>query len=193
MTKKYRKSRRISRKASRKTSRKASRKTSRKASRRASRKAARRANRKQRGGNPMAESLKQGMTFLQNVPMHKGGMSPYPGSVDESALPAALRGAAMLSGQDAAYSAIAGMQDGGRKKRRASRKASRKGRKASRKASRKNRKASRKASRKSRKASRKQRGGQAPVGDAYNMLVSGDLEARAGLHPEWKLAATGGI
>ncbi len=164
---------------------------SRKASRKASRKS-RRASRKQRGGNPMAESLKQGMTFLQNVPMHKGGMSPYPGSVDESALPAALRGAAMLSGQDAAYSAIAGMQDGGRKKRRASRKgrkASRKNRRASRKASRKGRKASRK----HRRASRKQRGGQAPVGDAYNMLVSGDLEARAGLHPEWKLAATGGI
>ena len=142
----------------------------------------------------MAESLKQGMTFLQNVPMHKGGMADFPGSVDSSALPAALRGSAMLSGQDAAYAAIAGMQDGGRKRRRASRKASRKAScKASRKASRKNRKASRKVSRKNRKASRKQRGGQSPVGEAYNMLVSGDLEARAGLHPEWKLAATGGI
>jgi hypothetical protein len=113
--------------------------------------------RKQRGGNPMLNSLKQGMTYLQNAPMYRGGMAPYPGSVGE-VLPENLRGSAHLLGQDQAYAAIAGMQDGGRRHRK-----SRRG--------------------------RKQRGGMAPLSEP-NMLLPADLEARAGLHPEW---TTGGM
>jgi hypothetical protein len=112
-----------------------------------------RKSRSQRGGNPMLNSLKQGMNYLENAPIHRGGMAPYPGSVGDT-LPENLRGSAHLLGQDQAYAAIAGMQDGGRRHRR---------------------------------SSRKQRGGMAPLSEP-DMLLPADLEARAGLHPEWTTA-----
>jgi hypothetical protein len=168
-TKKYLKSRKASRK-----SRKAQRKSlkSRK-SRRVSRR------HRMRGGNTMMDSLKQGMTYMANVPMLKGGMAPYPGSVDDSALPVALRGAAHLSGQDAAYAAIAGMQDGGKRRRRIARKSKRT-------AHRKTMKGRKRTGKSRRSRSRKQRGGMASLSEPV-MLLPAELEAKAGLHPEWKL------
>ncbi len=152
---------------------------------RKSRKSARR-NRKQRGGNSMTDSLKQGITYMTNAPMFKGGAAPLSSGFD--VLPAQLRGSAMIAGQDAAYAAIAGMQDGGRRRRRH--------RKAHRKTHRKSTKrSSSRKNRKSAKRSRKQRGGAAELASVSQptMILPSDLEKMAGLHPQWKLAGTGGI
>ena len=136
-------------------------------------------------------SVAQGQQFGDLTKNMHGGMGVYPGAVVDSTLPQNLHASARLVALDRAYSEISGLQDGGRRRRRASRKgrkASRKGRKASRKG----RKASRK-SRKGRKASRKgrkQRGGALGFAstDAPGMLLDASQTARAGLNPEWKLA-----
>ncbi len=149
--------------------------------------------------------LKQGQEFLKaNQAMHGGaalGGADYGDAFSGSPLiPSDMAGAARTAALDASFKEIAGMKDmeGGRRRRRASRKARstrRKGRKAARKASRKNRKASRKASRKNRKASRKMnrkmRGGAAvtylPADfGAKEMLL--ESYQGAGLNPEWKAA-----
>ena len=145
--------------------------------------------------SPQRLSVAQGQQFGDLTKNMHGGMGVYPGAVVDSALPQNLHASARLVALDRSYNEIAGMQDGGRRRRKG-RKASRKGRKASRK-SRKGRKASRK-SRKGRKSSRKsrksrrQRGGYAALGfastDSPGMLLDASQTARAGLNPEWKLA-----
>ena len=145
--------------------------------------------------SPQRLSVAQGQQFGDLTKNMHGGMGVYPGAVVESVLPQNLHASARLVALDRSYNEIAGLQDGGRRRRKGSRKgrkASRKGRKASRKgrkASRKGRKASRK-SRKGRKASRRQRGGALGFAstDSPGMLLDASQTARAGLNPEWKLA-----
>jgi hypothetical protein len=149
---------------------------------------------------------------------HGGAVAygPYPGAVTEpSMLPANLVGPAHLLPLNAAFAEIrqfgpeSDLKGGARRRSRKNRKSSksRKARKGSRKAHRKQRggvlvrwgggsRKSRKGSRKSRKGGRKAYKGGAyaelrfpmPVGDETKMLIPPQLQAQAGLNPEWKLA-----
>lgn len=174
-----------------------------------------RKSRAQRGGQapvnysnpgPMNINLAQGKQFdAYHRQQHGGGLGygPYPGAVDApTVLPADLTAAARLLPLNDAFAQIRGMtdQDGGRR-----RKGSRKSRK-SRKSHKKQRggdfvrwggarRVSRKRSTKGRKGSKKQRGGSysemrfpMPVSDETKMLIPANLQAQAGLNPEWKLA-----
>lgn len=158
---------------------------------------------------PMNLNLAQGKQFAEyHKNQHGGEYGPYPGAVSEaSLLPSDLIASAKLLPLNAAFAEIRGMTDQAGGKRRKSHK-SRKSKKAKKaKKSRKSRK-SRK-SKKSRKASRKQRGGlyrfgggarrykggaysemryPMPVGEEGKMLIPANLQAQAGLNPEWKLA-----
>lgn len=168
-------------------------------------------------GSPSAQSLMQGSSYASmHANQHggvydlfedasgnamKGGMAPVDAPTVE--LQGDLRNTARIGPLDAKYAEIAGMQDGGRRRRR---RKTRKGRKGSRK-SRKGRKASRKgrkhrkASRKSRKSrsQRRRRGGAltgAPLNsDADVSSFYGDASgpkmllkdySAAGLNPDWK-------
>ena len=157
----------------------------------------------------MPVALAQGNQFAEFHQGQHGGMSPYPGGVVNSMLPADLADSARVSSTMEAYKEISGMQDGGRRK---NRKVSRKNRKnrrngASRK-SRKNRRKNRRngASRKNRKTCRTQNGGDfvrwgggglnlvdsaLSYDDVSKMLISPEAQAQAGLHPEWKDAQSG--
>jgi hypothetical protein len=183
----------------------------------------RKGSRKYKGGSapvnysnpgPMNLNLAQGRQFDEyHKNQHGGEYGPYPGAVSEaSLLPSDLVASAKLLPLNAAFAEIRGMTDqaGGKRRRRATKKAkkSRKSKKA--KKSRKTRKAKKsRKSRKSRKGSRKQRGGlyrwgggarrykggayaemryPMPVGDESKMLIPSSLQAQAGLNPEWKLA-----
>jgi hypothetical protein len=163
---------------------------------------------------PMNINFAQGKQFLAyHKDQHGGGLGygPYPGAVDApTVLPADLTAAARLLPLNDAFAQIRGMtdQDGGRRRRKGSRK-SRKShkkqrggdfvrwggaRRVSRKRSSKSRKG-RKGRKGSRKGSKKQRGGSysemrfpMPVSDETKMLIPANLQAQAGLNPEWKLA-----
>ena len=169
-----------------------------------------RRNRKMNGGQapvnysnpgPMGLSLGQGVDFERYHSGQHGGMGPYPASVSSSSLPADLNASARINPTLQAYAEIRGLKDqaGGRRGR-----SSRKSRKSRRK-SRKNSRKSRKASRKNRRNGRRQNGGDfvrwggggynsdvdAPmtIGESSKMLIPPNLQAQAGLHPEWKDAA----
>jgi hypothetical protein len=143
----------------------------------------------------------------------RGGAAAYPDAFG-ARLPADLVDLSRTAGLDKAladlpqFTGTYGLQTGGRRNRKNSRKASRKNRKTSRKASRKNRKNSRKASRKnrknsrknrknsrknrknSRKASRKQRGGAygdeaMSVADSSKLLLSPEMERFAFVNPQF--------
>ena len=135
-----------------------------------------------------AKSLAQGGQFMQMNKNFHGGSAPL-NAIGASFLTPDMAGAARVGSLDAAMREIAGMQDGGRRRRRAARKgrkASHKGRKSHRK-SHKGRKG-RKSHRKGRRASR-MRGGAAFVpGEvaASPMLLSGSDYSKAGLNPEWR-------
>jgi hypothetical protein len=152
---------------------------------------------------PMNLNLAQGKQFADyHMGQHGGEYGSYPGAVSEaSLLPSDLIASAKLLPLNAAFAEIRGMTDQAGGKRRKAKK-SRKTKK-SRKA-----KKSRK-TKKSRKASRKQRGGlyrfgggarrykggsyaemryPMPVGEEGKMLIPANLQAQAGLNPEWKLA-----
>ena len=142
-----------------------------------------------------AKSLAQGGQFMQMNKNFHGGSAPL-NAIGASFLTPDMAGAARVGSLDAAMREIAGMQDGGRRRRRAARKgrkASRKGRKASRKGRKSHRKShkgrkGRKSHRKGRRASR-MRGGAAFVpGEvaASPMLLSGSDYSKAGLNPEWR-------
>jgi len=184
----------------------------------ASRKGNRKSNRKSRrsrvysGGmapvnwsnpGPMHQNLAAGVDFAKYHVGQHGGMAPYPGGVVGSMLPGNLADAARVSSTLNAYKEIAGMQDGGRK-RRGSRK-SRRSRKqcggvlvpwgGRRRHSGKSRK-----SRKSRKSHRRHRmrGGaginlaaDSPmmVPESSKMLIPNSMLQQAGLHKEWADAA----
>jgi hypothetical protein len=175
--------------------RKSNRKT-----RRASRRSARR---NQYGGSdpapvdylnkgPMDLNLAQGQQYLNiNKNFHGGAFygSPYPGTVENSGLPAELQASAHMNSLNASFRDIQGLKDGGGRRK------GRKGRKTSRKTKKsKKSKKSRKASRKNRKASRKVRRyrggalGNMPLDQFSKMLLPAGLEKSAGLNPEWKLA-----
>ncbi len=149
---------------------------------------------------PSSASLLQGGEYKV---MHKGqygGGAPLVGATafESQTLPADLVESARVGGTLAAFNQIRGMQDGGRRRRRTSRKrqgggrrrGSRKGRKhggSRRRGSRKGRKGSRRSSR------RKQGGGAAMhPGDANagGMLLTGRQAAgaEAGMNAEWQLA-----
>jgi hypothetical protein len=159
--------------------------------------------------------LKQGQEFMKGTEaMHGGaalGGADFKDAFSGSPLlPADMAGAARTAALDASFKEIVGMKDmeGGRRRRRSSRKARSTRRKASRKAarsarrrasrksrraSRKSRRASRKASRKSRRTMnmRKMRGGAAITYSpadfgAKEMLL--DSYEGAGLNAEWKTA-----
>jgi hypothetical protein len=138
-----------------------------------------------------AKSLAQGSQFLAMNQKFHGGSAPL-NAIGAGFLTPEMVSAARVGSLDAAMREIAGMQDGGRRRRRASRKGrktTRKGRKATRKgrkASRKGRKGSRKSGRKSQ---RRMRGGAAFVPgeiEASPMLLSGSEYNKAGLNPEWR-------
>jgi hypothetical protein len=185
--------------------------------------------------NPAALSLSQGGTFTNLFPAQRGGrMTPrghrkvhitrrkslkqrggaaaYPDAFG-ARLPADLVDLSRTAGLDKAladlpqFTGTYGLQTGGRRNRKNSRKANRKNRKNSRKANRKNsrkanrknsrkanrknRKNSRKANRKnSRKASRKQRGGAygdeaMSVADSSKLLLSPEMERFAFVNPQF--------
>jgi hypothetical protein len=151
-------------------------------------------------------NLAQGRQFAEfHKEQHGGSYGPYPAAVDQATvLPADLTASAKLLPLNAAFAEIRGMSDQSGGKRRRGRKGSRK--------SRKSRKAHRKGSRSAhRKGSHKQRGGvlvrwgggsrrryrggsyaemrfPMPVADEGKMLIPANLQAQAGLNPEWKLA-----
>ena len=163
-------------------------------------------------GSPSVQSMMQGSNYAamhtqqhgglmdlfedaSGQPM-KGGMAPVGAPTVE--LQGDLRNTARIGPLDAKYAEIAGMQDGGRRRRRG-RKGSRKSRKGSKK-SRKSRKGSRKSRRANRKAHRKsqrrRRGGAAPLngdmdlsssyGDASGPKMLLNDYSAAGLNPDWK-------
>jgi hypothetical protein len=148
-------------------------------------------------GDMTKQSLHQGQQFASYHANQHGGAAlvggPYPGIVGgEPLLSETLAASARVGPLNASLNEIKGMQDGGRRKR----KASKKNRRASmrnRKASRKNRK-NRCASRSNRKAPRKNRyrGGAMPAlnpgsTSAGGMLLPSSVTA-AGMNAEWKLA-----
>ena len=129
----------------------------------------------------MPVALAQGNQFAEFHQGQHGGMSPYPGGVVNSMLPADLADSARVSSTMEAYKEISGMQDGGRRK-------------------------NRKVSRKNRKNCRTQNGGDfvrwgggglnlvdsaLSYDDVSKMLISPEAQAQAGLHPEWKDAQSG--
>jgi hypothetical protein len=146
-------------------------------------------------GEMSKQSLSQGQQFAGYHANQHGGAAlvggPYPGTVGgEALLSDNLAASARVGPLNAALNEIKGMQDGGRRKRKASKK--------NRRASRRNRRASRrnrKASRKGRKASRRNRryrGGAMPAMNpgstsAGGMLLPSSVTA-AGMNAEWKLA-----
>ncbi len=153
-------------------------------------------------------SLKQGAEFQGlTKDYHGGGVATGApvGATDSAILPTEMRASAGTAVLDQAITEVAGLKDGGgRRRRKSSRKASRKSRKANRK-SRKAQRKSRKAQRKSRKANRqRQRHRQGGGGcladnaatftkDAADGMLLKDYSG-AGLNPEWKdvSAAAGG-
>jgi hypothetical protein len=163
-------------------------------------------------------NLNQGRQFLEMHKAQHGGAlntsGAYPGVVDQaSVLPGDLIASAKLSPLNASFDYIKQFGPSsdnpnlrGGKRRRGSKK-SRKGSRKTRKASRKQRggvlvrwgggKKGRKGSKKSRKSRkvRKHRGGAyaemrfpMSVGDEGKMLLPANLEAQAGMNPEWQLA-----
>lgn len=132
----------------------------------------------------------QGNAYL--AARQQGGQAPVG---DQGLLEGGLRSSAGLDSLDAATSQIKGMQDGGRRKRKASRKASRKTRSVKRKASRKGRKTSRKGRKTSRKASRRSRQQGGAFGDmaqdvsAKGELLPADMQkaALSSQSADWKL------
>jgi hypothetical protein len=151
-----------------------------------------------RGGNPMAQSLAQGIEYNKIHAAQRGGAAislaaaapvGYTGMLDDS-----LRAAARIAPLDQAVGQIQGMSDqsgGARRRRRASSL-----RKASKAVTRKL-KAMRarlmKIMRRFSRSGRKMRGGALNPADyaAPGMLLSPAMEAKAlaGMNPEWKLAA----
>ncbi len=189
----------------RKGSRKAHRKSSRKTHRKGSRKTHRKGSRRMRGGQapvgysnpgPMGLNLAQGRQFAEfHKEQHGGSYGPYPAAVEQATvLPADLTAAAKLLPLNAAFAEIRGMSDqSGGKRRRRGRKGSRKSRKGSRKAHRKQRGGV--LVRWGGGSRRRYRGGSyaemrfpMPVADEGKMLIPANLQAQAGLNPEWKLA-----
>ena len=131
---------------------------------------------------PSVQNLAQGGQFLAMNQKFHGGSAPL-NAIGASFLTPDMAGAARVGSLDQAMREIAGMQDGGRRRRRATRK----GRKASRKASRKSRKGRK--GRKGSKATRRMRGGAVFVpadASAGAMLLSGSEYNKAGLNPEWR-------
>jgi len=70
------------------------------------------------GSEASRSSLSQGGDYLQYHQGQHGGMAPFDGA--SSVLEASLRGPAHLAGLDKAFAEIQGMQDGGRRRRRGS-------------------------------------------------------------------------
>ena len=145
------------------------------------------------GSWPSKMSLGQGADYFKyHEGQHGGGalsMSPFPGAVLDSGLPAALRGPAHIGGIDKAIADVRGLTDGpaplavvaqavktgGRHKRGHRHKSKKNGRKnKSKKSARKN----------------KKRGGAvlgyAPFPSSGMLLSSPTQYAQAGLNPQWK-------
>ena len=158
---------------------------------------------------PMKDSLAQGTQYLGihkgqygggfgvypntvlqgsiiNAAQGGGGLGPYPSSVVSSTLPATMIPAARTGPLDVAIASTRGMQDGGRRNRKASRR-NRKTNRSNRKVSCRNRKVSRR--------NRTHRGGAhgglhlSPSEVSANpMLLPTGLEKQAGLNYEWSMA-----
>jgi hypothetical protein len=138
------------------------------------------------GSWPSRMSLGQGADYFKYHEGQHGGaslaMSPFPGAVESSGLPAALRSPAHLQGIDKAMADIKGLCDppncpgtttGGKRKHR------------------KAHSKKRRHSKKHRKTHRRRRGGAlgyAPFPSAGMLLSSPKAYAQAGLNPEWKTA-----
>jgi hypothetical protein len=197
-------SRKTYKKASRKSSRKVSRKVSRKSSRKSSRKASRKSTRKMmyggrrsscmmRGGNPMNQSLAQGVEYAKIHANQHGGAAVSLAAAapvgDTGMLDSSLRAIARIAPLDQAVNQIQGMSDqsGGGK---------RKGRKSmfNGKTMKRNLKMMRKRlmkmMRKMTRRGKKMFGGAPADYGAPGMLLSPAMEAKAlaGMNPEWKLA-----
>ena len=180
----------------------------RKSARKAQRKALRRSRRatRHRGGAalmaaelnesgmvaPGVQSLAQGGQFMQMNKNFHGGSAPL-NAIGAGFLTPDMASAARVGSLDAAMREIAGMQDGGRRRRRHRGGSHRRGHKTGRKSHRKSgHKSQRKVHRKSqRKVHRKHRmrGGAAFVPSevaASPMLLSGSEYNKAGLNPEWR-------
>jgi len=143
------------------------------------------------GSWPSRMSLGQGADYFKYHEGQHGGaglaMSPFPGAVESSGLPANLRSPAHLGGIDNAINEIKGMCDppncpggttGGRRRRH---------RKSSKRHSKRHSK-SKKHSRKHRRTHRRRGGslGYAPFPSSGMLLNSPKAYAQAGLNPEWK-------
>lgn len=138
-----------------------------------------RRSRKMRGGvspvndNSMAlghrDSLAQGAGFLAMHKAQHGGAAAFPGSLGVT-LPGNMVAAARTGPLDSAIGATRGMQDGGRRRRRVSRK-----------------RRSMKLSRRHGRRHRKHRGGMAPL-SGNSMLLPPGSERQAALNHEWALA-----
>ena len=142
----------------------------------------------QRGGRMVSRGHRKVHITRRKSLKQRGGAAAYPDAFD-ARLPADLVDLSRTAGLDKAladlpqFTGTYGLQTGGRRNRKNSRKASRKNRKNSRKASRKNRK-------NSRKASRKQRGGAfgdeaMSVPDSSKLLLSPEMERFAFVNPQF--------
>ena len=136
-------------------------------------------------------SLGQGADYFKYHEGQHGGaalaMSPFPGAVESSGLPAALRGPAHIGGIDKAIADVRGLSDapnstatvGGRRRRHSKRHGSKKH----------SRRHSKRHSKKHRKTHHRRRGGAlgyAPFPSSSMLLNSQAAYAQAGLNPEWK-------
>jgi hypothetical protein len=124
------------------------------------------------GSDASRMSLAQGGDFFKYHAGQHGGNS-FSGAplsaIDGSVLAQELHGPARINGLDRAYNDIAGLQDGGRRRRRSKRAKHSKRSKRTRR-------------------HRRSRGGSlgyAPFSDKGMLLSAGDY-AKAGLNPEWK-------
>ena len=172
----------------------------------------RRGRRRQRGGEapvnysnpfPMGINLAQGQQFAAyHAQQHGGGVGTYPDAVQQSALlPAELVPSSRLLPLNAAFDYI--RQFGPEADMKGGRRRGRKGRKSGRK-SRKSRKGRKQrggvlvpfgGGGRRRRGTRRMRGGSAAdmghpmdVAEETKMLIPSNLQAQAGLNPEWKLA-----
>jgi len=125
-------------------------------------------------------SRSQGGDYFKYHEGQHGGQAPL-SAITNSSLPAALVGPARLNGLNQAYADIAGLQDGGRRRRRSKKHAKKHGKKHSKKHGKKHGK--KRSTRRTRR-----RGGALGYATfpSQGMLLSGAQYAQAGLNPEWK-------
>jgi len=145
------------------------------------------------GSNASRMALAQGDDFFKYHAGQHGGcnghvMGAPMSAIDGSVLQQDLHGAARINGLDASFKAIAGMQDGGRRRRSGRSKRSKRTGRSKRSKSLKRSKRSKRSKRTSRRTRR--RGGALGYSPfpGQGMLMSANDYSRAGLNPEWKSA-----